>query len=53
MENLIESFEKFLEAKHPTICISCWEEGRVIFKGNFITGDIECPTCKGTGKKEE
>jgi DnaJ-class molecular chaperone len=53
MEDLITSFENFLKENHPDICISCWGEGRLIFQGHFVTGDIECPICQGTGKREE
>ena len=47
----MKPFDMWLEEKNPDICMACWGVGRGIFKGNFITCDIECPICKGSGKK--
>jgi DnaJ-class molecular chaperone len=51
--DFVADFERFLEEKHPDYCMACWGEGRVIFRGIYVkNGDVQCPICKGTGKKE-
>ena len=54
-ESLMGSFEKFLVKKNPDVCLDCWGQGKLVgtLPITQLKHEIDCPTCKGTGKDIE
>ena len=50
MKHPLDSFIDFLQAKDPDVCVACFGQGVVEFRGRFVRAPVTCPECKGSGK---
>ena len=52
MKHPLDSFIEFLQKKDPNVCVACFGQGEVEFRGMYVRCPIKCPECKGTGRKK-
>ena len=49
MKHPLDSFIDFLQEKDPKVCIPCFGQGVVEFRGNYVRCPVKCEKCNGTG----
>ena len=52
MKHPLDSFIEFLQKKDPNVCVACFGQGEVEFRGMYVRCPIKCPECKGTGRRK-